>query len=419
MDVLSHSAGGIALGWVIFLLCGLLAGCGEAGSVTAPSPPIANGRDRWTAYQTSVDPGSGLQFVSPHVGFSLAAQPVNVLDGRLSAGRVAQLAWPSPAMLATADGGRGWRRALAVPAGLWGIDFVDARHGWAVGVTALYRTIDGGRRWRRAAEAGAGGRGALVRVAFTGASTGFGLTTQGRVVKTDDGGASWLGGGLARRAGALCVQSHHALTVADQDGGIWHTGNGGISWSQVALDLRPVEQFTGWRVDLSCAAGNGVELAQAFCTAACGGGVISVVRETTGAGRSWRQIARPVYGSGNPSAPQLTRVVAVGGHEACLIFSPAYRGPVVIRCTSNGGRSFEPATVPSAPHSPTAPAPALLVQGVSFVDSLRGHLLIEDDDLGTRYKPKAEPLIWSTDDGGRSWHATYLGPVRPVPQYSP
>jgi photosystem II stability/assembly factor-like uncharacterized protein len=301
---------------------------------------------------------------------------------------------------------------------LWGIDFVDARHGWAVGVTALYRTIDGGRRWRRAAEAGAGGRGALVRVAFTGASTGFGLTTQGRVVKTDDGGASWLGGGLARRAGALCVQSRHALTVADQDGGIWHTGNGGISWSQVAPDLRPVEQFTGWRVDLSCQRGNGAELAQAFCTAACGGAIVSVVRETTGARRSWRHIASPVYGPGNPSAPQLARVVAVGGHGVCLIFSPTYRGPVVIRCTSNGGQSFEPATVPSAPHSPTAPAPALFVQGVSFVDGLRGRLLIEDDGLGTRHKPKAQPLIWSTDDGGRSWHATYLGPVRPVPQYS-
>jgi hypothetical protein len=377
-------------------------------------------RDPGLAYLTGVNPGSGLQFVSSRAGFRLAGQVVNSLDAHLSAGPSGLLlAWPSPAMLATLDGGRRWRTSLSVTDGLWGIDFIDPARAWAVGVTALYRTVDGGGRWHRVAEPGAGGGHALVRVAFTGVNTGFGLTTKGRPVQTDDAGATWSKTGWTGHAGALCVQSPNALTIADQSGGIWRSTNNGVGWVQIAPDFKPVEQYLGWWVDLSCEKGNGVEFAQAFCAAACGGGVISAVRQTTDAGVSWRLIAQPSYGAANPAAPVLARVVAVGDHGACLIYDPTVSGGVLIRCTSDGGHSFQRATVPPVPHSRDNTGDDVFAQGVSFADPSRGWLMVADGAFGTPKAPRAQTEVWSTNDGGATWQTRSQGPIQPIPPYSP
>jgi hypothetical protein len=398
-------------GWVVLLIGGMLMGCGG----------VVNGvkRDPWLAYQTRVSSGGGLQPVSSQGGFALAGQPVNHLDGQLAAGPGAMLAWPSPAVLGTVDGGRSWKSLLSVSAGFWGIDFVDASHGWAVGVAGLYRTVDGGKRWQRASEPGAGGGRVLVRVAFTGVGTGFGLTTKGRLVKTNDTGVSWRDAGWVGRGGALCVESGNVLTVADRSGGIWRRSSRGIGWLQVAPDLHPVEQYAGWWVDLSCDGANGVELAQEFCMAACGGGVISIVRQTTDAGMNWREIANPSYGAAHPSAPVLARVVAVGNRSACLIYDPTIRETVVIRCTGDSGRSFHRATAPPVAHAHGNPGGDVFAQGVGFANRSNGWLLIADGALGTPNTPRAQTEIWSTDDGGASWRARYRGPILAIPPYSP
>jgi photosystem II stability/assembly factor-like uncharacterized protein len=56
----------------------------------------------------------------------------------------------SDRLLATRDGGRRWRTRYHSRTGdhLSAIDFIDARHGWLVGTTALLHTVDGGQRWR-------------------------------------------------------------------------------------------------------------------------------------------------------------------------------------------------------------------------------------------------------------------------------
>jgi photosystem II stability/assembly factor-like uncharacterized protein len=418
-------------GRVVLISGGMLAGCGGVLSTahrhhtrakaTASRQamlrklPVQPGRAPWLEYQTQVSAGSDLQLVSSQVGFSLAGQPANRLDDQLAAGPGAMLAWPSPAVMGTANGGRSWRRLLSISAGFWGIDFVDTTHGWAVGVTALYRTVDRGKRWRRASEPGASGGRALVRVAFSGVDHGFGLTTRGRLVKTYDAGASWHDAGWTGRGGALCLQSGNTLTVADQDGGMWRRSSRRMSWLRVAPDLHPAEQYAGWWVELSCDGANGVELAQEFCMAACGGGVLSIVRQTTDGGMTWREIATPSYGAANPSAAVLARVVAVGDRSACLIYDPSTRETVVIRCTSNSGRSFRRATVPTVAHSRENPGGDVFAQGVSFAGPSNGWLLIADGALGAPKTPKAETEIWSTDDGGASWQARYQGPTLAIP----
>ncbi|HWF35050.1 MAG TPA: YCF48-related protein [Solirubrobacteraceae bacterium] len=367
---------------LVLLVCMLLAGCGGASRLP---------------FGTAVDPGSGTQF-----RFRLAGEAVPRLDDRLSAGGGPSLAWPSPAVLAGSDGGRRWRRSLSAPTGFWGLDFLDAERGWAVGVTALYRTRDGGRVWQRVAEPGGGPRRALVRVAFTGARDGFGLTAAGRLVQTVDGGASWHAAGWAGRGGALCVLGRDALVVADQRGAIWLRGEGGHRWRQVAPAIGAVSGYAGWWVDLSCQGSGGVALAQAHCMAACGGGVVSHVRETTDAGVRWRQIARPVYGPARESAPVLARVAAVGERGACLVFEPTFGTDVVVRCTGDGGRSFSRASLPVLPGRRYAD---VFVEGVSFVGAASGRLVVAGASAGAR--PRTE--VWSTGGGVASWTLRSVG----------
>lgn len=155
--------------------------------------------------------------LSGGVGLGLAGQPSAALDQHLAAGPGPMVAWPSPALLATADDGRSWRRSLSGATGLWGIDFADQVHGWAVGVEQLYRTKDGGATWSRAGEPGPGGKRALVRVAFADAHHGVGL-----------------------QGVAFSDPAHGLLVIADGDLGprrspqmatdVWSTADGGGSW---------------------------------------------------------------------------------------------------------------------------------------------------------------------------------------------
>jgi hypothetical protein len=175
-----------------------------------------------------------------------------------------------------------------------------------------------------------------------------------------------------------------------------------------------MEQYVGWWVDLACQQANGVEMAQAFCAAACGSGVTSIVRETTDAGNGWREIARVAYGAGNQSARVLARVLAVGDNAACLIYTPTFAGGAVIRCSYNGARSFQRTMVPAVRHSSQSKGEDVFTQGVSFPDRSHGWLLIADGALGTARAPSQQTVLWSTKNGGRSWQAIYLGPARPI-----
>jgi hypothetical protein len=112
-------------------------------SVEAPTVSGSTG-DPWRAYQTQVIPGGGVQLTSARVGFALSGQPIYGLDQNLSSPGAPMLAWPSPSVMVTSDGGRQWTRSLAAPGGFWGVDAIGANDVWAVGVTALYRSVDGG-----------------------------------------------------------------------------------------------------------------------------------------------------------------------------------------------------------------------------------------------------------------------------------
>jgi photosystem II stability/assembly factor-like uncharacterized protein len=359
-------------------------------------------------------PGSGVQLASARRGFSLLGEPTNGFDGNLSAPDGLILAWPSPSVLVTGDGARRWTRSLSVRGGFWGLDVLDPSHAWAVGVAGLYGTVDGGKHWERAGELPK----ALVRVAFGGPRRGFGLTLTGRLVKSDDSGSSWRGSVWHGRGEALCAPKPGVVVVADRSGGLWRSGNGDRSWRRVAAGIAHVEQLSDWYPDMSCQGSNAVQLAQAFCEAACGGEVDSRVRQTTDGGLDWQAILSQSAGAGGvhsdpASGPRvlIDRAAAVGSRGVCLVGS-AYSGPatVAISCRTHAGEAYRTATVPRLPFPPSTHT-GVAFQGLDFLNAKTGWLLLDEyTTAGTPTTSQAKTEIWSTHDGGRTWRATYVSP---------
>lgn len=302
---------------------------------------------------------------SARVGFSLLGEPTNGLDSNLSAPDGLTLAWPSPSVLVTRDGARRWRRSLAARGGFWGLDVLDANHAWAVGVTGLYRTVDRGRHWERAGEPTK----ALVRVAFAGPRSGFGLTLTGRLVKSRDSGSSWRASAWHGRGEALCAPKPGLVVVAGEHGGIWRSGDGGQNFRRVAPGFAHAEQLSDWYSDLSCQGSDAVEFAQAFCEAACGGEVDSRVRQTTDGGLDWRPIVSQNAGAGGvrtrpASGPPalIDRASEVGTGGVCLVGSSSTRqATVAISCRVHAGEPYRTAIVPRLPFR--AREASVVVQG--------------------------------------------------------
>ena len=234
---------------------------------------------------------------------------------------------------------------------------------------------------------------------------GVGLTVHGRLVRTSDAGQHWARVGQpVPRAGAICSPNPGTIVLAGQNGAVWTSGPT-RGWTQAAPPIQPVAQYGGWWVDLDCHDGGGVELAQAFCQAACGGGIQSIVRETIDAGsaRRWRTIARPAWGAGNEAAPILSGIALAGRQTACLIFSPGYGPAGAIRCTDDGGRTFTSARTPRLSTGHADNAYGIRFDGATFTSPTRGTLELTNPNIGTHTRSETQLLIWQTDDSGRTW----------------
>lgn len=185
-------------------------------------------------YETSVNPGSAIQFVSPTVGWrvdGIYAAPS--LAGELSSGPSGTtIDWPGASVSKSTDGGASWTVIQTGQDAVWGIDFLSSEIGWVVGVSSLTSTTDGGSTWQTLGEPTGD---PLVTVQFTSTTDGFGVTASGLVVKTADGGVSWQNVPLNVPATALCVAgsgSSTAAYVADEQGDVFRSLDGGATWSE-------------------------------------------------------------------------------------------------------------------------------------------------------------------------------------------
>ncbi|WP_028225740.1 WD40/YVTN/BNR-like repeat-containing protein [Paraburkholderia ferrariae] len=213
---------------------------------------------------------------------------------------------------------------------------------------------------------------------------------------------AWMGGGYdAPGIHSVMVDprdSRH-VTVGVSCGGVWQTADGGASWRLSAdgmeADYMPPEQRGEPNAQdphriVQCAANPEVLWAQHHC---------GIFRSTNGSER-WQRI------EAQPSS--FGFAVAVHPHEPDTAwFVPAikdqYRIPVdgqfVVTRTRDGGRTFER----FSKGLPAAPAYDLVY---------RHGLAI--DDSGTRLAMGSTTGgLWTSDDGGESWHlvSAHLPPV--------
>jgi photosystem II stability/assembly factor-like uncharacterized protein len=167
----------------------------------------SDGGSTWKA-QDSSGAGTGallssVSFVDAAHGWAVGSRPLN--DGTYSTVSV---------ILATSDGGASWVVQNATSARdinqLNAVHFVDAAHGWAVGMRedsaghaaggVILATSDGGATWKTQEEGTTGKAGALYSVVFTdtlhGWAVGYGgsgavKNTGPVILATVDGGATW------------------------------------------------------------------------------------------------------------------------------------------------------------------------------------------------------------------------------------
>ncbi|HEU5244346.1 MAG TPA: YCF48-related protein [Gaiellaceae bacterium] len=151
----------------------------------------------------------------------------------------------------TSDGGRSWQ-ASTVPGGGF-IDFLDRRHGYALGPDGLFRTADGGKTWLFVSKHSMHGP-----ITFLDRRTGFAFEDRtgsiigpyqgpefGYLYKTTDGGRTWSRydiRGSARFVEQPIAAFGRELVLAqngpNRDGGInlapatvYRSRDGGRSWS--------------------------------------------------------------------------------------------------------------------------------------------------------------------------------------------
>lgn len=429
-----HMQGRVLAWGVALLLAGswLIAGCGDsehggralhslswslAAGQIPPKPADSRRADPWSAYWTQVDPGSSIGFGSERFGVALVTETFNQIDGQLETEPYGP-GWPGPGVLESSDGGRSWGHRFSVYGGFWGLDVLDGSRAWAVGVSnGLYRTSNGGVRWQRVGEPSS----PLVRVAFTDALNGFGLTVAGAVVRSHDGGSSWRPSGFRRAEDAVCAGSAGVAMVADDESGVWRTTNGGSTWRLVAPDIQHVEEFSNWWPELSCKRSNMVELARAYCEAACGGAVLAEVRQSTDGGVHWRRVLTQTAGSYPlPRDPrwspnfQLVRVTPMGEDGFC---AAGYAQPLAVSCTQNGGRSYTPALALSAPFPGSGCDPALL--GSDSLSPTKGWVLgAACTTISKADTYQLQGRVWSTSDSGHTWSIAWTGASRPIKRRS-
>lgn len=296
-------------------------------------------------------------------------------------------------MLATADGGRGWRvlPASCRPFELASVDFVDAHTGFAAGGSSYFAanrpsqavlvTHDGGRSWRTVFRGGVERRPGLpiVRLEMVDARHGLALTggcksgqnspCGGALLATDDGGRSWRdtgqSGGQLALAGAT-----RAWVVPPCFGGcavIWRTLDGARSWQPLA---RPEN-----------VAFSSVEAAGAWLLLR---GEAGSYRSLDG-GRSWRPFAASVPPGTQPWQTTIVRP----GLEVVV-------GTRALRVSHDGGRSWQTAVLPLDSGYGTGP--------VAFADARHG--LATQEGFGCLKGGGLERShLYATVDGGLNWQA--------------
>ena len=307
------------------------------------------------------------------------------------------------AVAVTADGGQTWKVAAEAQA-LVAVSCPDAAHCWALESTnssaGVLATADGGTSWSAQPIDGINALGLLV-CASPDVCIAAGADNSGNplVLRTTDAGTTWarvsLPGGGGYFYGLACPTSSKCLAVVTPDeptvgpdrahesaGYVIASTDAGAHWVRRNLPLDDSEAY-------------GVACSSTTACVATGGGHVAV---TTDGGATWAPSKGGSIGSLlSVTCPSTSRCVA-GGYGASVAY-----------WSSDGGRTWSPATVNGLP-SP-GPANSGLVLIVSLVSCPSANECVGIGTEGATGAPdQSSPVrfVISTSDGGTTWKASRL-----------
>ena len=271
---------------------------------------------------------------------------------------------------------------LAVSSAVDRLKMVDAKSGWAVAGTYILRTEDGGRTWLNATPAEV--QGALGQGSGAGGGTG--------------GGGSPATGSLAAWPDALFLDGTHAwviYAVANADpkspAAIFRTTDGGLSWRKSNTQVAGM----GYNVTFTDAT-HGWVLAHRGVAAGSEGVALA---GTTDGGATWK-----VLSDANPQATAPPGAIPFGGNKTGVAFRDAsvgwlagfapYTGKALLGITRDGGRTWR---VPNL----AAPVAYREAMFTTYPPVFFG---AKDGLLPASFSEPGQPLVfYATHDGGASW----------------
>lgn len=395
------------------------------------TPSHASGRTNPTFgnLETSVSPTGPISFASSTVGW--LAEPVEPLSGQ-----EVSVAGVEPGqetgkwkVLATHDAGKEWVSTLEVSPYVWGLYSVGTQHVWVMASNALYSSSDGGLVWSRIGEP----RGsALVRASFANATDGYGLTVDGDLATTVNGGRTWVDRGHSwipdRRAnyihGAtnLC-SSGPALLMGDSSGDIFRSTDplNPKSWTEV-LSFDVPAGFAPLSI-LDCS-NDGVtwETTYTEVQGPQGGTLLQWTGTSSDSGLSWKSAGGIEVGGGGFHYPSVSTTRWGNAFSDGMVPSSEAPRPMDERISyatgspisllqSTDGVSFTVDNVNGLLDTDSLRSGGLpssvSIFGVSF-DSPTDGWLDAGDQKGTSSAHESESnIVFHTTDGGSNWRAVY------------
>ena len=218
-------------------------GDGRPGAGGGPPPGFGRG---------GPSPLYNIEFIDENVGF--------ITGGRAT-------------ILKTEDGGKTWSRKMAMSetpgrdgnprplrANLMGIQMISETTGFIAGSeNTILKTTDGGETWVGSSERARVGetRNNLEDIWFVSPTTGWIVGSFGTLLHTTDGGESWekRAPGFDNNLFGLYFLDENTGWICGQEGLILHTADGGATWNQQETesydnlhDIIFVDAMVGWAV---------------------------------------------------------------------------------------------------------------------------------------------------------------------------
>lgn len=280
----------------------------------------------------------------------------------------------------TTDGGETWtEQNSGVTTTLWDVDFINPDTGFVVGSggTVLY-TTDGGTNW----SASNYGTTTLYKIHFIDESTGYlgsASATTGRLIKTTDGGSTWVDitanvAGLTGTVRGIHFVDTNTGWISNSTGLIFKTTDGGTTWSQV---YNIGSSITIYEIKFQ-------DLNNGYAISAAG-----TVLKTTDGGTNWTltqtDATKNLYGLGllgiqSSIATVIATPVLIGGDAGTIVMS------------MNDGATWELGHIATSQD---------LLYRASFVSESIGYSSGGTASFGNLLK---------TTDGGLTWNKLSLDP---------